>query len=181
VKCFLYPIEPSEHYNYLRKLNEAGEQAVRKSKWLTENPSEIMRAVGISADRAGRLRPVPIVVTNQGAGFGLDASGARIIDFHFLRLYFSDNEYVAGMALKFSDRQAVDQVEILYGSEAEAADNFEKTMANPPPLQRYIRAAEWKENRFPLSSGETMIVENCLVGESIADEANRLAATLNRI
>jgi hypothetical protein len=178
VKCFLYPIESSEHYDYLRKLNEAGEQAVRKGKWLTQNPDEIVKAVGISAERAGTLRAIPIVVTNQGAGFGLDASGARVIDFHFLRLYFSDNEYVAGMAVKFSERQAVNQAEVLYGSEAEAADNFEKTMANPPPLKRYIRAAEWKENRFPLSSGESMVVENCVVGDSIADDANRLATVL---
>jgi hypothetical protein len=180
VKCFLYPIESSEHYDYLRKLNEAGEQAVRKGKWLTQNPEEIVRAVGISADRAGSLRPVPIVVTNQGAGFGLDANGARVIDFHFLRLYFSDNEYVAGMAVKFSDRQAANQVEVLYGNEAEATDKFEKTMANPPPLQRYIGAAVWKENRFPLSSGESMIVENCVVGDNIADDANRLATIFDR-
>ena len=36
VKCFLYPIEASEHYDYLRKLREAGVQATRKAKWLSE-------------------------------------------------------------------------------------------------------------------------------------------------
>jgi hypothetical protein len=123
---------------------------------------------------------VPIEVTNQGAGFGLDAGGARVIDFHFLRIYFSDNEYVAAMAMKFADQQAVNQVEVLYGNETEAAGKFEKIMADPPPLQRYIKAAEWKENRFPLSSGESMLVENCVVGDSISDEADRLAAVFDR-
>jgi hypothetical protein len=84
IKCFLYPIEPIEHFNYLKRLQAAADQATRKAQWLHENPQIVADALQISPDLASSLRPVPIVVTNHGAGFGLEIGGARVVDAHFL-------------------------------------------------------------------------------------------------
>ena len=178
VKCFLYPIEPSERHDYLRKLADAGDQAVRKAKWLVDNPTEIVKALGISAERAATLRAVPIVVTNQGAGFSLKLNDARVVDFHFLKLYLSDNEYVANMAFKTKEQQAVQQVERLYSNELEATGGFEKTMESPPPLKRYLGSAVWKSATFPMSNGEAMLIDNCLLGGKMLRDAEMLASAL---
>lgn len=178
VKCFLYPVESSERHNYLRRLNDAGNQASRKAKWASENPSPIADALKITEDRVSSLRVVPIIVVNQGAGFGLKASGVRVVDCRFLRLYLANNEFVAGMAFNSDTGQVVQELKTLYGSEAEAANNFEKTMESPLPLERYLNAATWKDNLFPMSDGGRMVVENCLMGDAISDDARKLTSML---
>lgn len=176
VKCFLYPVEASEHYDYLRKLDEAGNQAKRKSQWLADRPTVIADSLGISLERAKEIRPIPVVITNQGAGFSLAMNGVRIIDFHFLSVYFSTNEYLAGMAFHMAGNEAVEHLEKLYGSENEAADAFELTMARPPPLQRYLNAAVWKDDQFPMSNGDNMVLEICELGSAFTDDAERAAS-----
>jgi hypothetical protein len=178
VKCFLYPIEASEHNNYLKKLDDAGAQALRKSKWIVDNPGEIIKALQIPVERVGTLRAVPIIVTNHGAGFGLSYNGARVIDFHFLHLYLLKHEYMAGMAFQVDAKSAVQHYEKLYSSEKEAAEKFEQTMENPVALRRYINAAVWKDNKFPMSNGESMIVETCILGEGFVEDAHRMASIL---
>ena len=178
IKCFLYPIESTEHFNYLRKLEEAGGQATRKANWLHENPELVANALQISTEVAASLRPVPIVVTNQGAGFGLEAGGARTIDFHFLNLYLSDNEYNSGMTFDAEKGIAIRYPEILYRDEKEAGNRFEATMAEPPPLQRLIRSAAWRDNRFPTSDGQDLFVANCYPDDSMTKEAKERATAL---
>jgi hypothetical protein len=178
VKCFLYPIEPIEHFNYLRRLDEAGAQAARKANWLHENPQVVANALQISPALAASLRPVPIIVTNQGAGLGLEANGARVIDFHFLKLYLSDNEYISGMTFDAEKGIAVRYPEILYGDEIEAAGFFEATMADPPPLRRLLKSATWKDSRFPSSDGQDLLVANCYPDDSMLTEAEQRVAVL---
>ena len=181
VKCFLYPIEPIEHFNYLKKLQDAGTQATRKAKWLHENPQVVAKELQISADLAASLRAVPIVVTNQGAGFGLEAGGARVIDFHFLDLYLSEGEYISGMTFDAEKGVAVRFPETLYKDEREVANRFESTMTHPPPLQRLIHSADWKDNHFPSSDGTDLLVANCYPDDSMVSEAQERAKELGFI
>ncbi len=178
IKCFLYPIEPIEHFNYRKKLQDAGNQATRKAKWLHESPQVVAEALQISAELAASLRAVPIVVTNQGAGFGLEAGGARVVDFHFLDLYLSDGEYISGMTFDAERGVAVQFPETLYRDEREAASRFETTMADPPPLQRLFQSADWKDNHFPSSDGTDLLVANCYPDDSMVTEAKERAEEL---
>jgi hypothetical protein len=177
IKCFLYPIEPTEHFNYLKRLDEAGGQATRKANWL-RNPHVVADALQITSEMATSLRPVPIVVTNQGACFGLEANGARVIDFHFLKLYLSDNEYISGMTFDAEKGIAVRYPETLYRDGTEAARRFETTMADPPPLRRLLQSAIWKDSRFPSSDGQDLLVANCYPDDSMVIEAKERAAIL---
>jgi hypothetical protein len=177
VKCRLYPIESAEHYNYLERLNDAGDQVVRKANWLKQNPEAIAKALHLPTATVQTLRIVPIVVMNQGAGFGLLANGARVVDFSFLRLYLSDNEYLSGMAFDAERRLSVPTYEKLYRDEMDAASRFEQTMANPPPLKNVIASAVWQDNKFPMADGHDFYVANCYPGEP-SKEATQLASML---
>ena len=142
--------------------------------------AEVAGALGITMEWARTLRPIPITVTNQGAGFGLALGGSRVVDFHFLRVYLSTGEYLAGMAVHREKKQAIEHYEPLYRSEQEAADKFEGTMEDPPPLRRYLRAAVWRDSEFPTSDGTNMKVEFCLLGDAFTRDAETAAAILNQ-
>jgi hypothetical protein len=161
VKCLLAPVESMEHFNYLSKLNEAGGQAVRKAAWIADNPDSVANHLGIELAEARQLRPIPIVVLNQGAGFGLFAGGARVVDFHFLSLYLSDGEYHTGTAFNFSEKRGAARFQKLYESEREAEENFERIMARPPTLDRFLTSAVWETTKFPMSNGEDLEIELC--------------------
>jgi hypothetical protein len=93
VKCLLGPSEPIERHDYVRKLEEACEQAARKSAWLAGQPGELVARLGDGADGC-RLQP--LVVVNQSSGVEWEYDGAPITDDRFLRLLLGDGEYVAG-------------------------------------------------------------------------------------
>ena len=178
IKCLLAPVESLEHFNYLNRLEQAGDQATRKAAWLSNRPDVVGGALQISEQEVKSLRVVPIVIVNQGVGFGLSVKGAHVVDFHFLKLYLSDNKYVSGSAFRSADATAVLNEETLYHSESEAASKFEQVMANPPPLKRYIEAATWVENRFPLSDGTDLLVSACVAGQKMNDEMVKLKSYL---
>ena len=179
VKCLLAPIEPMERFNYLSKLNEAGMQAVRKASWVTTRLDAISDHLELRAEEAKKLRPIPIVVVNQGAGFGLLAGGARVIDFHFLKLYLTDGDYHAGMAVNFGEKRGVSHFQALYGNEREAEENFERVMAQPPTLKRFLEAAKWETTKFPMGNGGDLEISVCHFDDHQRSHFFCVALTLN--
>jgi hypothetical protein len=178
VKCLLAPVESMERYNYLTNLEKAGSQASRKADWIVQHRDAAAEALGLGEAEVKSLRPVPIVVTNQGIGFGLLVDGARVVDFHFLRLYFQDGEYVAGTALDVARGVAVPHYHRLYQTEREASDRFEETTADPPTLRRFKEAAVWVDNQFPTSDGGVLHIASCHLGEQFSREGERVASVL---
>lgn len=174
VKCLLAPVEPMERFNYLAKLSDAGGQAVRKAVWVASQTEMIAEHFEISLEEVENVRVIPIVVVNQGAGFGLLAGGARVVDFHFLRLYLTDGKYHSGTAFNFAGKRGASQYQTLYETEREAEDNFEGVMAHPPTLDRFLRGAEWQTTRFPMSSGKDFEIAIC----NFNDRGNREARDL---
>jgi hypothetical protein len=179
VKCFLAPVEPMERFNYLSRLEEAGLQAVRKAAWVTANPEVVADHLGLSPEDAKKLRPIPIVVLNQGTGFGLLAGGARIIDFHFLSLYLTDGEYHAGAAFNFAEKRGASQYHSLYGNEREAEENFESIMARPPTLDRFLSSAIWQKTKFPMSNGEDLEIAICNFNDTNNSDAKDLISSVS--
>jgi hypothetical protein len=179
IKCFLAPVESMEHFNYLSKLNDAGEQAVRKAKWILENLDVAAELLNLSSTEVKQLRPVPIVVINQGSGFGLLAGGARVVDFHYLRLYLTDGEYATGTAFNFAEKRAASQFHVLYKSESEAEARFEETMANPPTIARFIKSAMWHKTKFPMSNGENLEIAVCNFNDHKDQDARNLVSSVS--
>jgi hypothetical protein len=179
VKCLLAPVEPMEHFNFLSKLNDAGEQAVRKAKWISENCGVAAEFLNLTNAEVEKLRPVPIVILNQGFGFGLLAAGARVVDFHYLRLYLTDGEYATGTAFNFEEKRAASQFQSLYKSEREAAAHFEKIMAYPPTIERFKKSARWHKTKFPMSNGEDIEIALCSFNDQKDLEAKNLVSSVS--
>ena len=149
IKCFLGPSEPSECYNYLRKLEKAAEQARRKAIWLSSEPSLIAQLLGGS----GTFETVPLVVVNQSNGVGLVFDGCQVTDAHYLRIVLGDGNYHRGA--KFEDTKPIHfNVETLYSSVGEAEAVLRHVFAEHLGVQRYREAVRWTTNLIPLANGE---------------------------
>jgi hypothetical protein len=179
VKCLLAPVESMEHFNYLSKLNDAGGQAVRKAAWIAATPDAIVDHFGITSADARKLRPIPIVVLNQGAGLGLLAGGARVVDFHFLSLYLADGEYHTGAAFNFAEKRGASRSQVLYENEHEAEENFETIMARPPTLNRFLSSAIWQTTRFPMSNDEDLEIAFCNFDDRNNKDARELISSVS--
>ena len=138
VKCWIGPAEAIEYYSYLKKLSNASEQVARKARWLRQNMKEVFGRLNITLQPNVDLRVLPIVVTNQGYGFSLEFGEVRVVDFHYLRLYLSESQFLTGMAFDAARRTAVQFQEKLYSSEADAEHNVKSAMSKPLPLLRNI-------------------------------------------
>jgi hypothetical protein len=164
VKCWIGPTEPTERYNYLKKLMGAAEQASRKLKWVRAN----LDAVGKYLDVCACKNFVPIVVTNLSYGSSMEIDGVLVTDFHFLRLFLAGGKYTSGMAFDRDKRTAVQFEEDLYATELEAENNFVSALSSPRPLKRYLDALEWFESKFPKSDGGNLRVMSCNFSKSIS-------------
>jgi hypothetical protein len=158
IKCLLTPAEASERYDYLRKLEGAAEQAVRKTKFLESNSDDALAALNVDKTELPKLKFVSIVVTNQGFGLGFDA-GCAVVDLHFLRLFLQARDYISSSAMVPSSGQLVTSSTTLYSSESDAEDKFESTMKLPPTIARTEGAFSLVENRLPLSGRRQLTVK----------------------
>ena len=180
VKCWLFPADPNERYNYFKKLKGASQQARNKAELLRARPEVTARALGITEQRAKELRVVPLVITNQGFGFSLEVDGCRITEAAFLRTYFGSDEIVTGMMVDTrSGRHALDKAR-LYASEAEAADAFEATMAKPFVLRRFVNRIRWRRFPFPTASGSPFFVEGAILND-VSSAERLLAQAMNTL
>ncbi|MBW4331376.1 hypothetical protein KY084_10885 [Stakelama sp. CBK3Z-3] len=148
IKCFLGPSEPSECYNYVRKLEKAADQARRKSDWLATQPALLDALLGGS----GALEIVPLVIVNQSNGVGLVLDGCQVTDAHFLQIVLGDGDYHRGA--KFENDEPIEfNVETLYATVKEAEERLTRIFAEHLGVQRYRDAVRWTTNVIPLGDG----------------------------
>jgi hypothetical protein len=146
IKCVLGPSEPSERYNYLRKLEKACEQAQRKAAWLEGEQELAQQLLG----GTGHLKMLPLVVANQSNGVGLVFNGCQVTDAHFLRIVLGGGKYHA--AAKFDGDASIQFNEvILYSSLGEAEAILPNVFASHLGLRRYRDAADWGSFSLPLA------------------------------
>lgn len=146
IKCLLAPSEPSERYNYLRKLENACKQAQRKAKWLESEQVLAQQLLG----GVTSLKMMPLVIVNQSNGVGLQFDGCQVTDTQFLRIVLGGGTYHSGA--KFDDESSIelDQV-MLYSSFKEAEAILSSVFINHLGIQRYRDAAEWRFSNIPLA------------------------------
>jgi hypothetical protein len=149
VKCLLFPADPRERYNFLKKLKDAAEQAKRKAKALACRTDIAARVLGIPESKVKELRVLPIVVMNQGFGMSLAFDDCVVTDAKFLKLYLSSGRYLSEAAFSRVDGKWADAQSYLYHNTVEATDNFERSMRTPPPLYRFVDQLRWTTFRFP--------------------------------
>jgi len=154
IKCLLCPSEPSERYNYLRKLEKACEQARRKAAWLAGEQALAQQQLG----GTGPLKMLPLVVVNQSNGVGLVFDGCQVTDAHFLRIVLGGGSYHSGAM--FDGNSSIQFNEVtLYSSAGEAETILPNVFADHLGLRRYRDAAQWGLSTIPLAGdgGKLMI------------------------
>ncbi|KRA43224.1 hypothetical protein ASD80_08210 [Devosia sp. Root635] len=178
VKCFLAPVEPNDHYNYLNALDEAAGQAHKKLTWTKSNLPAVLKTLGVSDTSASDWNILPVVVLNQGTGFGLDIDGIAVTDLHFLELLLGNSEYQG--ATRFEFGRMVGSPVRLYGSQQELERNMGAILKDPPPLRRYEGQIGWNKEPFPSSDDRPFVIEMPrLVGTPIDQtELNALMESL---
>jgi hypothetical protein len=151
---------------------------VRKAAALTARPDVEAKALGLDEAEVRGLRTVPIVVTNQGFGFSLEVEGCRVVEAAFLKTYLSGGSVVAGMTID-GNGQIEHLHHRLYGTERQAADNFEATMAKPTLLYRFVDRVELRLVPFPSLIGAKNLVTIYNLADIVGDErvAGRMMAS----
>jgi hypothetical protein len=158
VKCLLAPAEPMERFNYLDALEDAAEQVWRKCDWIERNRSNVLTKLGIPDEaRAAEIRLVPIVILNQGYGFGLDLNGVAFTDLHFLSLLLRSGTYAGDT--RFERGSIINAPITLYSCQAELESQLHMLLTHPRPLRRYEGKISWQSEPFPNSTGRPFAVE----------------------
>lgn len=189
VKCFVFPSEPLERFNYLKNVESAARQARDKAAWAERNRAQVGAQVGVNdAAAAEALRIVPLVVTNHGLCLGLEIDGAIVTDLHYLQLMMGAGHYQADTMFK-RDLGSFQQSVILYSDQADFERRVGELFAAPPPLKRYQGKIEWRRVPFvtsddrpfslllPSLSGPPMNAAALKHLEQFADDWERTAVT----
>ena len=177
VKCFLYPADSRERFNFLRNLRGACDQASRKAIAIGQRMDVAARALGISEADAQLLQVVPIVVLNQGYGMSLVSGNCVVTDAKFLKLYLGSATYTSEGAVNVADGGMATTTRSLYRDAAEAVTNFESTMRSPPPLHRFRSLLRWTSFAFPTTSGGALQIAQTELGQ-LPDATRKLYETM---
>lgn len=152
VKCFLFPSEPLERFNYLKNVEGAADQARDKAAWVDQNRAKVAALVGIADPAvAQELSIVPLVVTNHGLGLGLVLDGVTVTDLHYLTLLLGSGHYQGDTIFKRAVGTAHHNV-LLYSDQADFEQRVGAIFADPPPLRRYQGKVEW--DRVPFATSD---------------------------
>jgi len=170
IKCWLYPADPFERFNHLRKLSDAAEQAKRKADMLRGRPDVAAKALGLSEDVCRQLRVVPIVVANQGFGFSLNFGGCVVADAAFLETYLGNGTLAVAMAIDPRTGGMMPTTSTLYERDGQAGVRFEAEFANPMVLRRFVERITWSAVPFPSPVGEPILFAAPRLGDLFGDE-----------
>jgi hypothetical protein len=153
VKCFVFPSEPLERFNYLKNIEAAAAQAKAKAAWVDQNRDAVAALVGIADPATAKsLNLIPLVITNHGLGLGLVIDGVTITDLHYLKLlmangdYQGDTKFEKGVGMLY-------QTVTLYQGQAEFELCVTNLFSDPPPLKRYRGNIAWQRVPFQTSDG----------------------------
>jgi len=164
IKCFVFPTDPVDHFNYLKKIEGAAQQAVRKSDWLHQNPDVAAHELNMSVKDIGQLELLPMVIVNQGFGSSLVIDGCHITDADFFYNYVSGGSYGTG-AYSSKDSLLIGETTQFYNSEEEAENRLLQMLEAPPVLTRYLDRTETYISSFPISNGDELHCEKYIIAD----------------
>ena len=127
IKCFIYPADPVERHNFLKKIASAIDQIKKKADYVLRFRPGIFNGVAYSS-------VAPLVVTNQPLGPGYDSEHVAIIDFDALLDFLSTNEYYSKASFDRSQGAAFEVGGILYQNDDQASNALKRRARYPPWL-----------------------------------------------
>jgi len=167
IKCFLFPAESIERFNFLKNVSKAARQVSRKAEALKARCDVVASVLGLPIEKVIGLRVMPLVVLNQGFGSSLEIEGAIVTDAKFLKLYLGAGRYV-GAGVFQSHKPDVLSRNVLYTSETEAAARLAGFLKEPPALMDFYERLRWVSFDFPTMSEKTLKVAFTEMGDLTA-------------
>lgn len=150
IKCLLAPADPIERYDYVRKLEEACDQATRKAAWLKSRWSDVSASLGLG-DGGESPRIVPLVVVNQSSGTSCRFGECVVIDAHFLELFLGSGSYSSGSVSETGDQGRIGfALQHLYADAAGAEACIPGLFEAHPGLTVFRKAVRWDASKIPL-------------------------------
>lgn len=146
IKCFLAPVETIDRYNYISSLESAAVQASRKCIWVRENFSQIRNIIWRDYD-GGDAYFCPIVVMNQGFGFGLEIGDVVVTDIHYLSIIVQGG--MVQNSARFDSGRVTSGIFQMYRSQGELEKKFKELLNNPPTISHYQKNVIFFEVPFP--------------------------------
>jgi hypothetical protein len=183
LKFHLTPTEPQETYRHFQKLEAASIQANRKVNLLKTRPDVTAVALGISLDKAKTLKVIPLIIDNQGFGLGLEVDGCRVTESRYFQTCLGSPVLSVQAAFSPETKSYSSESITLYRSQSDAERKFERLLANPPTLDRFLKRITWSDLRYPTSSGKSLIREIPTLGDYQGEEyemAQRMANNIRR-
>lgn len=119
----------------------------------------ISASAALPPARIEGLKVVPLVVVNQGFGFGSTIDGCLVTDAQFLSLYLGSGSFSSGATFEPSGRMTGAGFTTLYANSHEAWSNFAATLGDPPTLRRISSQLSWRPSPFPDSLHDTIWLE----------------------
>jgi hypothetical protein len=152
VKHFLFPGSSQERFNYYDKLRKAAKQAKRKAAAARDKPAVVAKALNLDKDIVEALEVVPLIVVNQGFGFGQIVDDCQVTEAGFLQHLLGDPVLAIDAALDTATSSRAMRTIRLYRDEADAEANIRAILADPPTLRRHIDRIAWREVQFPTAT-----------------------------
>ncbi|MPV55012.1 hypothetical protein GD416_00715 [Burkholderia sp. BE24] len=135
-KCILEPTEAKALAMHQRTVLGAADQALRKSKALTDNRGDFVTDVArLGIKLHEDFKVVPLAVVSTSTHVGIPAKGVSVVDEYILGKYLEGELEDAG--LDMSNLAVVKRIKrVFYSDLAEAEARVADYLASPPQVQR---------------------------------------------
>ncbi|PSU36200.1 hypothetical protein [Photobacterium lutimaris] len=135
-------------YNTADTLAHAGEQVVRKTKFLQDNLQAAFEFLGWDYDASTDYKFAQCILNSGRIFVGHEFDGVPVIDEKILKAYFTSDK-VRLFSLASKQRTKTIAWLQLYSNLEEMTSNFQKYALNPPQINEDADSFEYNENKFP--------------------------------
>lgn len=135
-KCILEPTDAKALFIHHRTVSGAADQALRKSKSLTDNKVEFakrMEQLGIRLDHDFEV--LPLIVVSTSTHVGVPAKGVPVVDEYILGKFLDGELEDVGVDMR--KVEVIDRIKrVFYSDSGEAEARVADYLASPPQVQR---------------------------------------------
>jgi hypothetical protein len=165
-KCQKLPITPVERANYLKTLEEASLQVLRKTEWAKRNLSVIAGALRVAKDKLTTF--VPVVLTNHSPGVGYRFNSVPVIDRILLENYLAKPYSSTGIVQ--GDKVTELKKPPLYNNLQEFAEKFSDYVSSPYPIQELMDILKPETILLPIRRDKPVVMLQYLVDSKLVPQ-----------
>ncbi|HGG8866790.1 MAG: hypothetical protein E6Y27_02910 [Enterobacter sp.] len=145
-------------YRTSEVLQHAGEQIVRKTKFLEENLEAIFERLNWQYDTNKKYNIVQCILNSSSIFVGHEFEGIPVIDEKILCSYFTSNKMRLMTVASQNELKTIAWYK-LYDNIDELKSNFKKYISTPPQLNENIDSYEYNQIKIPIITNDSFKIE----------------------